>query len=39
VVVKVLMRKAEMKMPKIGPGDQVMSSSGNQPLSKGRLMR
>jgi hypothetical protein len=28
--------ESEMRMPKIGPRDQAMLSSGNQPLSRGR---
>jgi hypothetical protein len=39
VIVKVLMQRAGMKMPKIGPRDQAMLSSGNQLSSKGKLMQ
>jgi hypothetical protein len=28
-----------MKVPKIGPGDQVILSSGNQPSNKVKLMQ
>ena len=38
VTVKVLTWKVEIKMPKIGPGGQVIPSSINQLSSRVRLM-
>jgi hypothetical protein len=38
VIVKTLMQKVKMRVPKIGPGGQVMSSSESQQSNKDRLM-
>jgi hypothetical protein len=38
VIVKTLMQKVKMRVPKIGPRDQVMLSSESQQSNKVRLM-
>jgi hypothetical protein len=38
MIAKILMWKAEMKMSKTGPGDQVMLSSESRPSNRVRLM-
>jgi hypothetical protein len=38
VTVKALMQKVRMRVPKIGPGGQVMLSSESQQSNKDRLM-
>jgi hypothetical protein len=37
VIVKTLIRKLKMRVPKIGPGGQVMLSSESQQSNKDRL--
>jgi hypothetical protein len=38
VIVKTLMQKVRMRMPKIGPGVQIMLSSESQQSNKDRLI-
>jgi hypothetical protein len=39
VIVKTLMQKVRIRVPKIGPEDQAMLSSGSQRSSKDKLMQ